>query len=441
MKIFRVHVLWIVLVFMSLDVVSAQRLLLTNATIVDPADRTEKKGSIVIEGNTIQSVEEMVIEEFDGDVIDVEGKWIIPGLYDMHVHSYGNMGPNRSIGEFLMTPMVSRRMLYSGVTGFLDLFSVEDFIFTLRDTQRKDGMEGADIYAAGPILTATGGHGTEYGIPTRVVNNPEEVEKEIGELIAKKPDVIKLVYDNVPGRMPTVNLETMKAVVQESNKHDIPVVVHIGTWQDIRDVVEAGAHAVTHTPEEPLPDDIIPLMLEKGAAIIPTLCVQTEFLNLIQDSTLLESPLLTEMTSADLLKSYKDTSAFAPGFKRWLKAQERSREDLLNTIRALGEAGVPILVGTDAGNVGTFQGYSVHREMQLMVEAGLSPWNALESATTRAGAFLGISAGVSEGSVANLVVLNQSPLDDIGHTQDIHMVVYRGKVVDRPSMLSVGGGE
>ena len=166
-----------------------------------------------------------------------------------------------------------------------------------------------------------------------------------------------------------------------------------------------------------------------------------EFLNLTQDSTLLESPLLTEMTSADLLKSYKDTSAFAPGFKRWLKMQERSREDILNTIRALGEAGVPILVGTDAGNVGTFQGYSVHREMQLMVDAGLSPWNALESATTSAGAFLGVSTGVSEGSVANLVVLNQSPIENIGHTQDIHMVVYRGKVVDRPAMLSASGGQ
>lgn len=425
--------------FVQLSVVDSsfgQRLVLSNANILDPETQTQWTGSLVIDGDSIFSAGAEMDEAFEGEVIDVDGKWVIPGLNDMHVHSYGNMGPSQTAGEFIMTPMVARRMLFTGVTGFLDLFGVEDFILNLRNTQRAEGMEGADIYAAGPILTATNGHGTEYGIPTRVVNNPEEARKEIGELAVKKPDVIKLVYDNVPGRMPTVDLITMQAVVDESKKYDIPVVVHIGTWQDVREVVEAGARAVTHTPEGPIPDDIIPLMLEKEAVIIPTLCVQSDFLNLVQDSTLLSAPLLTASTSPQLIESYRDSSVFAPGFKRWLKAQERSREDMYNSIQALGKAGVSVLVGTDAGNVGTFQGYSVHREMQLLVDAGLSSWDALAAGTTDAGDFLNIPIGVHEGDIANLVVLNQSPIEDIGHTQDIHMVIYRGKIIDRPAMLS-----
>lgn len=420
---------------MAIDSIG-QQLMLTNANIVNPEAKTLLTGSLVLDGDSIVFVGEDVPEGFEGEVIDVNGKWVLPGLNDMHVHSFGNMGPSQSAGEFIMTPMVARRMLYTGVTGFLDLFGLEDFIFSLRDTQRSEGFEGADIYAAGPILTAKGGHGTQYGIPTRMVNNPEEVQKEMEELVAKKPDVIKLVYDNVPGRRPTVDAMTMQAVVSESNKQGIPMVVHIGTWQDVRDVVEAGAKAVTHTPEGPMPDDIIPLMLNRGAVIIPTLCVQSDFLNMVQDTTLLDIPLLNESTSSQLIDSYRDSSAFAPGFKRWLKAQERSREDIYNSIQALGKAGVPVIVGTDAGNVGTFQGYSVHREMQLMVDAGLSTWGALAAATTRAGDFLGIPIGVSKGDVANLVVLNQSPVEDIRHTQDIHLVIYRGKVVDRPAMLA-----
>lgn len=90
-----------------------------------------------------------------------------------------------------------------------------------------------------------------------------------------------------------------------------------------------------------------------------------------------------------------------------------------------------MLVGTDAGNPGTFQGYSVHRELIRLVQAGLSPWEALAAATTDAGVFLERKFGVQAGDAANLVVLEASPIDDIANTQRIAIVVARGKVVYR----------
>ena len=88
-----------------------------------------------------------------------------------------------------------------------------------------------------------------------------------------------------------------------------------------------------------------------------------------------------------------------------------------------------MLVGTDAGNWGTIHGYSVHRELILLVEAGLSPWEALAAATTNAGNLLGRHYGVRPGDEANLVILDASPIDDIANTQRISAVISRGKLV------------
>ena len=90
-----------------------------------------------------------------------------------------------------------------------------------------------------------------------------------------------------------------------------------------------------------------------------------------------------------------------------------------------------MLTGTDAGNPGVIQGYSVHRELIRLVEAGLSPWEALPASTTGAGEFLGRPYGVRPGVVANLVVLDASPLDDIANTQRISLVVMRGQIAYR----------
>ena len=95
------------------------------------------------------------------------------------------------------------------------------------------------------------------------------------------------------------------------------------------------------------------------------------------------------------------------------------------------------MTGTDAGNLGTFQGYSVHTELALLVEAGLSPWQALAASATVPGEFWGKSFGVQPGDEANLVVLSASPIEDIRNTEKIEMVIHHGKVVDREKLIAV----
>ncbi|MEL6853376.1 MAG: CIA30 family protein [Bacteroidota bacterium] len=392
---------------------------------------------IWIKDGRIHKIGKKAPKKFDGERRSLAGKFILPALWDMHVHSFGNIAPNNRF-QMLTTSGTAKTMLYCGVGGFLDLFSEENYIIGLRDQQREEGLPGADIHCAGPIFTCTKGHGTEYGVPTRVVNTPEEARQSMAELAEKKPDVIKLVYDNAPNRMPTMDQATMEAVVAAANQHGIKVIAHIGTWQDVKEVVEAGGHAITHAPTDPLPEEVLQLMKEKQTTMIPTLSVQQDMSLYFQRPELLNSSLLQAVVDAPLLEAFVDSSKLEFRMKRFMAYQKATRKVAADIIQRMHKAGVPLLTGTDSGNPGVFQGYSVHREMALLHEFGLTPWEALAAATTRSAHFLGKNASLEEGALANLLILDASPLETLSHTEKIHAQVHHGKWVDRSVLLKAG---
>lgn len=414
-------------------------LLLTNVRIVDPAAQTVRTGALLIRGERIAAVLDAIPAGFEGRTLDLNGQWVIPGLHDMHVHSYGNMGPNNRAMQFFQTTGTARRMLYAGVTGFLDLADPEDYILNLRNKQRSsDDVPGADIFAAGPIFTAPNGHGTEYGAPNmaRTVKNPEDARRQVAAVAQKSPDVIKLVYNPQNERFPSIDRATMEAIIAEAQTHNLKTVAHIETWDAALAAVEAGVTALTHTAPAPVPDALIEAMKQHGTVWIPTLTVHTELAHLVRHPASLEDSLLTAVAASTLISAYRDTSAFADWAQRWMREQHRERDAIFRAAATLHDAGIPILAGTDAGNPGLFQGYSLHRELALLVgEAGLSPWEALRATTTRAGDFLGRSVGVQPGDLANLVVLEASPIEDIRHTQRIARVIHHGRMVDRQALL------
>ena len=416
---------------------TAQDLYIANAHVLDVDARTERTRNVLIRDGRLAGFPASKPSDFTGPVIEAGGRWLMPALSDMHTHSVGNFTPPG--GHQQMGPEgVARAVLYAGVARYLDLFSPEDVIFEARARRATATTPGADIFAAGPCLTATKGHCSEYGVPTRIVDSPADAKREVNELAAKKPDVVKVVYDHrtyVSRTMPTIDRPTLDAVVATAKAHALKTVVHVGTWEDVRHAILAGAAAVTHTPEGQPPADVLALMVKRGTLHIPTLAVQSDYARFADDPSLLDSPLLAAMVGAKLLSVYKQPAP--EQFVGWLKLQRTSRDATMRAIRTLAAAGVRMVTGTDGGNPAVFQGYSVHRELRLLVEAGLSPWDALAATTINAARLVERKWGMKIGDEGTLLLLNASPLLDIRNTERIDAVILRGVKTDRDAIRPV----
>jgi imidazolonepropionase-like amidohydrolase len=298
---------------------------------------------------------------------------------------------------------------------------------------------GADIYAAGPFFTSKHGHGSGFGLPIRAVDTPADAVREVTSFAKKNPDAIKVVYDHAhPEQYGSMDRATMEAVIATAKKQGIRTVVHIGTWEDAKEAANAGASAITHLyGEAVIPDELVQLMKAKGIPSIPTMTYQTDLQNLRDNPTWLDSPLLAAVTTPQLLASYRAIGGFTPSYASVFAEQTRARPNDMQSLKKLGEGGVKIMTGTDsgAGDIAVFHGYSVHREMQIMVDAGLSPWLALAAGTTLPNEFLGLPSGLRVGSPANLVVLDADPTSDIRNTEKISAVILHGRIVDRTKLV------
>ena len=409
-------------------------LLLVNARLVDPRIDAVRTGALLLRGDTIAAVLDAPPAEYDGPRLDVAGRAVLPGLLDLHVHSYGNLSPSGV--ETLGTEGVARRMLYAGVTGFLDLFADEDAIFAFRDRQRaatgSERRDAADVHAAGPLLTAPGGYGTQMGLPTRTVATPDEARRVVATLAERRPDVVKLAYTTPDGSFVSMDRPTMEAVVEAARALGLRTVVHADSWAGVVDVARAGASAVTHLPPAPVPDAAVEAMRAHGTVAIPALAGELGLSDLTTRPWR-DAPLLAAVASPSAVAGY--TAPLGPELQAIAERQREERAGRLAAVRELHRAGVPVLAGTDAGVLGTVQGFSLHHELALLVEAGLTPREALAAATTEAGAFLGQRVGLRVGDRADLVVLAASPLDDVRRTQDVEFVVSNGRVVDREALL------
>ncbi len=294
-------------------------------------------------------------------VIDGTGKTLLPGLIDSHTHTFGN---------------ALRQALEAGVTTELDMFTDWRYARQVKNEQAagKD-TDLADLRSAGTLATAPKGHGTEYGLNIPTIEGPGEAQAFVDARIAEGSDYIKIIY-TVPLPLPTVSKETLAALVQAAHKRGKMAVVHINSRQGAMDAIEAGADGLAHLFTDQSPGaDFGQFVAAHHAFVIATL-------------TVLES---------------SHTYANAEEALRQLKA-----------------AGVPILAGTDAPNVGT-HGTAMHHEMELLVRAGLTPVEALRAATSTPAAVFHLDdrGVIRAGARADLVLVTGDPTTSIAATQKI----------------------
>src|SRR4051812_25094932 len=280
---------------------AAERLL-SNARIIDPATQQEYIGHIRTEASRVVSVTKVRPADFHGEEIDLAGGYVISGLDDAHVHSEGNRATVGETDEDFGPEETARRLLYAGVTAYLDLALDADTIFSARRKQREGTLGGAEIYAAGPVFIGIGRRDRGGAI---VVENPAEARTALDRFALRRPDVIKLIFDWAGGRR-TMSEEVMRALVAHARELGLKTVVHIGTWENARLAAEAGPTAITHLDDNAeIPPEVAQTMAAKHIVSIPTMAVQQDFLNILEDHGILDSPLLRGVASSSVIASYR----------------------------------------------------------------------------------------------------------------------------------------
>jgi imidazolonepropionase-like amidohydrolase len=390
---------------------------LTGGQIVDPKLRVVTPTDVVIKDGVIDQIGPHKGDRCPGRRIDVTGKFIMPGLIDLHVHGWGNPSPTDAGEDEPDSEGVLKRVLTAGVMATLDLAGDDEQRIGLRDRLRGS-PDHAALFVGTAIMARQGRSG-------RPAPSEEELRAKVRARAALHPDVIKIISTG----------GVVAPIIDEARKLGLPTVVHIGEWDHARAALAAGATAITHFEDEAtIPDDLLAAWAKQPTTwSIPTMVVQCDLARLAAGPARLEDPLLARMTTPALRAAYRDEAHFSQRTREWIGWQSAGcvAHDF-QTLRLLQQNGVGILAGSDTGNLGTFQGYSLHREIELMSEAGLPTWDALRAATTNAAAFLKIRWGIEPGDPANLLVLAASPLTDIGNTRRIAHIIHLGRPITLP---------
>src|SRR5579862_3690543 len=203
------------------------------------------QADVWIEDGKIKAIGKDLKTPWDLKTIDAAGDTLLPGLIDSHTHAFGNALKEAEI---------------FGVTTELDMFTDAKFMQQIKKEQAEGkDLDLADLRSAGTLATAPGGHGTEYGIPIPTLSSPTGAQPWVDARIAEGSDYIKIVIDDASaygGHRPTLNQETLKAIVDAAHKRGKLAVVHIGTQQDARHAIDAGADGLAHlfADSAPAPD-------------------------------------------------------------------------------------------------------------------------------------------------------------------------------------------
>jgi imidazolonepropionase-like amidohydrolase len=271
-----------------------------------------------------------------------------------------------------------------------------------------------------------------YGVTTEA-----EARRDVDELAAKRPDMIKIWVDDRNGTVEKLRPALSHAIIEEAHKHGIRVMAHINALDDAKDLVRAGVDGFAHVVrDKDVDQELLDLLKEhRNVFFLETLWGERRVLYRGKPKWL-EEPLLRETLATDEVNQLADSFASMPS-----DVAERARESgdrLLRNVAALHAAGVQLGLGTDTGGVsgGQYFGLASHVELELLTHAGFSPTEAIVAATRTTAEILALAdAGtIAPGKSADFIVLDANPLDSIGNTRGISTVYLRGKEIDRPAL-------
>ena len=385
---------------------------------------------IFIEGNRITQVVQQEEIPPGATVVDASQQVVMPGLIDTHVHpgDRANAGPSPEYRASVIQHL--KQALDFGVTTIFSLGLDPDSNFALRDESWGDDFDGSRMLTAGTGFTAVGGHPTQLGsdLPNQV-DDPAQDRQRVQELAAQGVDGLKIWVAPLSG-LPTIKAEVSRAIIDEGHKHNLRVFAHLNTAEDTQTLVEAQLDGVTHIPGDSYDEETIELMRRQGTIVAPMLVQKKKGLVFSEDSELFEDPFVRKILGQEVDELKEALAQTSPeALERMSQGYQQGKENVLR----LKNAGVRLAVGTDSNTSFAPVGLITHKEIETLVEAGLSPMEALVAGTRGSAEWAGVSdrlGTLEAGKLADMLILEENPLVDIRNTRKIVQVILGGRVVE-----------
>ena len=432
---------------------------ITGATIIHPerdgAAAIARNSTLILRGNRIARIGPANSTPVPRGAtrIDAKGKWVVPGLVDGHVHFFqsGNLYTRPDVADFnadvpyldevkrneARLPATFKVWLASGVTSVIDIGGPY-WNFEMRDAARQSAA-APRVAVAGPLVSMVDDPPLGLTDPPIIkVTTPEESRALVQKELGYKPDFIKVWFIHKPGDDLAAQEAIVKAAGDAAHAAGVRLAVHATELGVAKAALRAGADYLVHSVEdEPVDDEFLALAKKNGALYCPTLFVIMGYRYALSNTW---QPTEAERRLADpqILAAMRDIDRMPrdklpPRVAKLLAEPPTVKPSPidLGNLRKVWDAGIPVVMGTDAGNIGTLHGPSVFREMALMVEAGLTPLQVLRSATVNGARAMGLErdAGtLAPGKLADIVILDADPLAHVQNLSRIHRVIKDGRV-------------
>jgi imidazolonepropionase-like amidohydrolase len=438
---------------------------IVGVTVVDPARdgaaAAQPGQTVLIEGERIAAVgaSASVAVPRGATRIDGAGKWLVPGLVDGHVHFFqsGNLYTRPDVADFnavmpyaqetarnkARLPATFKVWLASGVTSVVDIGG-PFWNFDMRDEANRTAA-APRVAVAGPLISMVGRPQLDLGDPPIIkIDSPDAARALIARELQRKPDFIKVWFIHRPGDDLAQQEAIVKAAGDAAHAAGIRLAVHATELDVAKASLRAGADYLVHSVfDEPVDDEFIALLERNHALLCPTLFVRNGYAYALsnrwqatpEEQRLADPQILAAMHDIDTIPKDKLPPRVA---KLVADAPPINPPTVsMQNLKKLHDAGIPIVMGTDAGNIGTLHGPGVFREMRLMQDAGLTPLQVLRSATTNGAKAMGRHdiGAIESGKLADLLLLDADPLADVGNLVRAEKVVKGGVVYDPKALI------
>ena len=438
---------------------------INGATIIHPsksgAAAVEPGATIVIAGDKIQIAGAGITLELPqgAKIIDGRGKYVIPGLVDSHVHFFqsGNLYTRPDAADFNAIVPYAQEMarnkarldatfkvwLASGVTGVADVggpfwnFEVRDRAVATAAAPR--------MVVAGPLISMIADPPLDLDDPPIIkISSPDEARALASRELARGADFIKVWFIHEDGDDLAAQEAIVKAAGDAAHAAGKRLAVHATELLVAKAALRAGADFLVHSVfDAPVDDEFMALLKQRNALYCPTLFV-VEGYPLALSGQWQATPEEARLADPQILAGMDDLATIPadkiPERVAKLMAAKKPVDPPkigMENLKRLQDAGITIVMGTDAGNIGTLHGPSIFREMRLMAESGLTPLEVLRSATFNAARTMGLEGRAGEveaGMLADLVILDADPLADVGNLAKVYRTI-KGGVVYEPAEL------